>query len=269
VLDAFGDEAQHFVFVGGCVLGLYARAQGAPLRVTKDVDCISTRTPWVLQEQTLAEMCARGVLTPVPEVQCKYLIKGTDIEVDVLSPQGFNVGGVNPWFERASAKARLFPSGDDRSVNAVTPPYFLATKLVAFEDRGPDALESKDLEDIIALTVEVNDLVQQVDAAGIRADVAELWVRAFKKYGLKPREIPDFVDAHLHRDDEDQRDHVIDMINRLVAGDVRQPGLIVRCGCGLEVRNEPPGTPMVQCPLCGGQGRTFSIHHFESVRRRI
>ena len=34
VLDAFGDDARHFVFVGGCVLGLYARAEGAPLRAT-------------------------------------------------------------------------------------------------------------------------------------------------------------------------------------------------------------------------------------------
>jgi len=35
VLDVFGDDAKHFVFIGGCVLGLYARANGAPLRATK------------------------------------------------------------------------------------------------------------------------------------------------------------------------------------------------------------------------------------------
>jgi hypothetical protein len=48
VLDAFGSNADHFVFVGGCVLGLYARPEGSPLRVTLDVDCISTRSPWVI-----------------------------------------------------------------------------------------------------------------------------------------------------------------------------------------------------------------------------
>jgi hypothetical protein len=37
VLAAFGESAQHFVFVGGCALGLYARADGAPLRMTEDV----------------------------------------------------------------------------------------------------------------------------------------------------------------------------------------------------------------------------------------
>jgi hypothetical protein len=42
VLDTFGEDAQWFVFIGGCTLGLYARATGAPLRITNDVDCIST-----------------------------------------------------------------------------------------------------------------------------------------------------------------------------------------------------------------------------------
>jgi hypothetical protein len=56
VVDTFGDDARHLVLVGGCVLGLYAREQGAPLRVTTDVDCISTRSPWVLQEKLLADL---------------------------------------------------------------------------------------------------------------------------------------------------------------------------------------------------------------------
>jgi hypothetical protein len=68
VLDAFGEDAVAFVFVGGCTLGLYARPAGAPLRATKDVDCISTLSPWVLQEKKLADMCSQGVLSPDPEV---------------------------------------------------------------------------------------------------------------------------------------------------------------------------------------------------------
>jgi hypothetical protein len=106
VLDAFGEDAHAFVFVGGCTLGLYARKTGAPLRVTKDVDCISTLSPWVLQEKRLAEMCRRGILRPDRELQCRYRIQGTEVDVDVLSPEGFNVGGVNPWFGEAAQRAQ-------------------------------------------------------------------------------------------------------------------------------------------------------------------
>jgi hypothetical protein len=112
VLDAFGHDSRHFVFVGGCVLGLYARPGGAPLRATNDVDCISTLSPWVLQEKLLGDLCTRGALCPDPGVQCRYRTRGTQVDVDVLSPEGFNVGGVNPWFERAARHARQYDSGE-------------------------------------------------------------------------------------------------------------------------------------------------------------
>jgi hypothetical protein len=218
VLDAFGPDSSPFVFIGGCALGLYARPMGAPLRATKDVDCISTLTPWVLQEKKLADMCSRGVLNPDPEVQCRYRIRGTDVDVDVLSPDGFNVGGVNPWFARAAAAARPIDAGAGRTVMAVTPSYFLATKLVAFEDRGPDAQSSKDVEDIVALVVEVDTLVAQVDAEGLRADVAKLWMRALRKYALAERDLPDLVDWHLDGRDAEHRGRVFNALTALVRG---------------------------------------------------
>jgi hypothetical protein len=219
VLDAFGADAQHLVFVGGCVLGLYARPEGAPLRATKDVDCISTRTPWVLQQKQLADLCTRGVLSPDRDLACRYHIQGTGVDVDVLSPQGFNVGGVNAFFERAAARARSYDVGDGRKVNAVTPAYFLATKLAAFEDRGPDPLESKDLEDIVALAVDVDDLPQQVAEEGIGDEVAELWARAFRKYAVTIDNLPDVVDGHLAPADAPHRSRIIAVLLALMRRD--------------------------------------------------
>jgi hypothetical protein len=218
VLDTFGEDAQWLVFIGGCTLGLYARATGAPLRITNDVDCISTLLPWVLQEKKLAEMCSRGVLIPDADLQCRYRIRGIDVDVDVLSPEGFNVGGVNPWFARAAARARPYSAGSDRTVMAMTPSYFLATKLVAFADRGPDAQSSKDAEDIVALAVEVDNLVEQVDAEGMRPDVADLWGHALKKYGLADRDVPDLVDWHLDPRETAHRERVVEVLIQLVTG---------------------------------------------------
>ena len=192
VLDVFGEDARHFVFIGGCTLGLYARPEGAPLRATNDVDCISTLIPWVLQDKLLADMCSRGVLSPDPGLKCRY------------------------------RRARAYDLGEGRSAMALTPPYFLTTKLIAFEDRGPDARSSKDVEDIVALLVEVMDLVAQVDAEGVRADVAALWHRALVKYSRREDDLPDLVDWHLDSREANHRDAVIAALGALVAGNPKK-----------------------------------------------
>jgi hypothetical protein len=128
VLAAFGEHAQHFVFVGGCALGLYARADGAPLRMTEDVDCLSSLSPWGRQAKILGDLCQAGVLVPDAALSCRYRIVETAVVVDVLSPEGFNVGGVNPWFTRAVERAGSYPIGAGEVVRAVTPPYFLAAR---------------------------------------------------------------------------------------------------------------------------------------------
>jgi hypothetical protein len=167
-----------------------------------------------LQEKVLGELCTSGVLKPDPDLQCRYRIRGTLIDVDVLSPEAFNVGAVNPWFKRASVHAKSYDAGEGRTVAAVTPPYFLATKLVAFADRGPDAQSSKDAEDIVTLAVEVSDLVDQVEAAGLRADISGLWAAVLKKYNLTSSELVDLVDWHI---DPRERDHCARVIASLMA----------------------------------------------------
>ena len=221
VVDAFGAHSEHFVFVGGCVLGLYARPSGGPLQMTEDVDCISALVPWSLQAKILADLCQAGVLVPDEALMCRYRIPGAAVVVDVLSPEGFNVGGVNPWFARAVERAGQYAIGGSRRVRAVTPPYFLATKLVAFESRGPDAQSSKDAEDIVALAVEVSTLLDDVRAEAMSDDVARLWQRALGKYGLSAADIPDLVAWHLHRQDRAQEARVVQVITALVGGGPR------------------------------------------------
>lgn len=218
VLAVFGDEARHFVFIGGCVLGLYARSKGAPLRATKDVDCVSTLTPWVLQEKILADLCSSGRLAPDVNLQCRYRIRGTDLDVDVISPQGMNIGGGNRWLDRAARRAGPYEAGKGRTVMAITPPFFLMTKLEAFVDRGPDAQSSKDIEDIVTLIVEVPDLVDQVTAEGLREEAAALWSKAFAKYKLGGDDLPDLVDWHLDQREHDHRERVATSVLALAEG---------------------------------------------------
>jgi hypothetical protein len=218
IVDTFGKEAQHFVFIGGGVLCLYARPTGAPIRLSDDVDCVSTKEPWIVQEKTLAAMCQEGKLTPDPEVQCRYHLSGKGVALDVLSPDGYNVPS-NAWLKRAAANAAPYDIGDGRKVLAITPPYFLATKLVAFEDRGRDPIESRDAQDIVALAIEVPTLREQVHAAGLTVEISQLWADVFTKYRMSTGDMADLVDAHVHRDDAAERDRAIATLTQLVEGD--------------------------------------------------
>jgi predicted nucleotidyltransferase len=223
VINTFGAESDAFVFVGACVLGLYARPEGPPLRATKDVDCISTVIPWVLQEKRLANLCSRGVLSPDREVQCRYRITGTDVDVDVLSPEGMNVGAANPWFGRAAKHAREYDLGDGRIVRAISPPYFLATKLIAFADRGEDALSSTDAEDLVAAIVEVTALKQDIESEGLAGELGTLLANALARHHVLVHDLEEFVEAHLDRRDRMHTGRVVGLLRGLLPKERQGP----------------------------------------------
>jgi hypothetical protein len=218
VLDVFGPSSKHLVFLGGCVPAFYARPAGAPIRETKDVDCMSTMLPWILQEQLLAELCSFGKLAPVVGSQFRYEVPGSDLVIDVMSPEGINIGGGTRWMREAAERAidRTLPDG--RVVRVVTPPYFVVLKLSAFLDRGEDFISSRDIEDLICIAAEIDDLVDQVAREGLGAPVSSLWQEALQKHQIDASYLADIVEAHLHRADSDRRDRVEFIIRALVSG---------------------------------------------------
>jgi predicted nucleotidyltransferase len=219
VLDVFGAESEHLVFLGGCIPAFYARPVGAPIRPTKDVDCISTMEPWILQEHILAELCSSGKLAPVMDTQFRYQVTGSDLLIDVMSPDGINIGGGTRWMREAAERAidRTLPDG--RVVRVITPAYFVALKLEAFIDRGEDLLSSKDIEDLVCIAVELDDLVEQITAAGLSEAVQSLWQEAFSKHQVDASYIPEIVTFHLHPPNADRRDQA-EAILGLLSGQV-------------------------------------------------
>jgi predicted nucleotidyltransferase len=209
VVEVFGANARDLVFLGGCALALYARPRGPALRATKDVDCVSTKVPWVLQEAVLAELCRDGALTPDADIQCRYHLRGTDRMVDVLSPEGMNVGGGSETIARAARAAIEFELGGGVRVRAIPPEHFLLTKLDALLDRGPDVQSSADAEDIVTAVVEVSDVPARVRSAGLDTFFAQAGARLTGRYGIGHEEVADLVTWHLHRDDQDEEQRVV------------------------------------------------------------
>lgn len=62
------------------------------------------------------------------------------------------LGFSNQWYAPAATNAKLIQLPSSKQIRMVSAPYFLITKLEAFEGRGDgDYLMSHDIEDIIAV----------------------------------------------------------------------------------------------------------------------
>jgi hypothetical protein len=170
--------------------------------------------PWALQDKALADLCTRRVIKPDKDLMCRYRICGTEIDVDVISPDGLNVGGGNKWLRLAADNYALYAVGGQQ-VKAITPPYFLVTKLVALADRNEEVLSSKDAEDIVTLAVERPILVAEVVDAGLQNDVRDLWDSVGTRFRITRDDLPEFVDWHLHPDEIQHRERVVDTLRGL------------------------------------------------------
>lgn len=169
VASALGDKLRsEMAFVGGSTTGLlitdeFTREQ---VRGTDDVDLIvhviGHRQFYSLQKQ-LAEHGFR-VAMPVPgeEMPICAMTLG-ELRVDFMPDDEAVLGFSNRWYQDAIATAWLHDLGDDLQIKLVSPPYFIATKLEAWNGRGNgDALESRDIEDIINLVDGRPELLDEI-----------------------------------------------------------------------------------------------------------
>jgi hypothetical protein len=195
-VNLLGSLADEMVFLGGCATGLLITDPAAPpIRVSQDVDVIielASLTDYYLLSEKLRKRGFREDQSTEAPI-CRWI--GPGVVLDTMPTKQGILGFGNEWYQRAlnaASKIRL-PSG--RSIRMVTAPYFLATKLAAFDSRGKgDFMMSHDMEDIIAVIdgrpEVVNDLSQ-----------AETRVRQYlsKRFG-ELIENPDFlatVPGHL------------------------------------------------------------------------
>lgn len=141
---------QPVVFVGGATVSLYAPALAASeVRPTDDVDVVvelASYADYGLLEEKLRTL---GFQNDVhSKVICRYQIQG--ITVDIM-PLGENVLGFsNRWYPEGFRRAVDVEIEPNLYVKIFSPPYFIASKLEAFKNRGSgDYRTSTDFEDII------------------------------------------------------------------------------------------------------------------------
>jgi hypothetical protein len=155
VAKALGNLLPQCVFTGGATTALYIDDPGAPEPTpSDDVDLVlevATHKEYVTLEQDLRK---HGFKDPAgfddAPICRKYL---GAIAVDFMTPDPKILGFSNEWYPEALQHSIPFSLPSGRVIRIFALPYFVASKLAAFQGRGAtqDIRMSQDLEDICSV----------------------------------------------------------------------------------------------------------------------
>jgi hypothetical protein len=139
------------VFLGGAVTAVLVTDPGAGApRPTLDVDAIAEITSYAQYSAFGEKLRALGFAEDpsVGAPVCRWVQTG--LILDVMPLNDGILGFSNRWYPAAMETAVKLELSPSLEIRVVTAPYFLATKLEAFLQRGKhDVLASHDLEDVI------------------------------------------------------------------------------------------------------------------------
>jgi len=161
-----GELADEMVFLGGCATGLLITDPAAPpIRVTKDVDAIvqvlSRAEYYQLSDKLRAKGFSEDTSDDAPI--CRWVAK--NVILDVMPTEKKILGFGNQWYKEAAIRAEVIKLPSGKNIHMVSAPYFLITKIEAFDGRGNgDYMMSHDIEDMIAVmdgrAEIINDVIQ-------------------------------------------------------------------------------------------------------------
>ncbi len=169
-VDQLGALSDEMVFLGGCATGLLITDPAAPpIRVTQDVDVITevaSLTDYYRLRRRLREKGFQEDSGPAAPI-CRWLASAVVLDIMPTKPEILGFG--NAWYQPALASATAVDLPSGKVIRMVTAPYFLATKLVAFDSRGNrDYMMSHDMEDIVAVIDGRPNIVDEVRQAEIK-----------------------------------------------------------------------------------------------------
>ena len=160
---------EEVVFVGGITVGLLITDKGAaPVRSTVDVDVIAAILTYADYIAFSERMRAAGFREDDSEhpLTCRW--RNESLLVDVLPLEKEVLGFTNIWYRGALETAINFVLPTGQSIRMIGAPFFLATKIEAFHQRGNhDYFASHDLEDFIAVIDGRNAILAEIDSAPV------------------------------------------------------------------------------------------------------
>lgn len=190
VSDALGPElAMRMAFVGGCTTALLITdpVTREGVRATLDVDLIVHLIGYVQWNALLDELRPRGFRESMnDDVNCRLRLQHAifkDLIVDFMPDDAAILGFTNRWYSEALATATDVLLSTGAVIRVVSPPYFLGTKLEAYNGRGNnDPMVSRDIEDILNVVDGRETLLAEIQAAPaeLRGYIAEQFTQLLK-----------------------------------------------------------------------------------------
>lgn len=192
VYNALGALKNEVVFVGGAAVSLYADRRAEETRPTDDIDVIIelwAHKDYAAIDERLRKM---GFINDQESgVICRYTVHG--ITVDVMPTDDRALGFANKWYPSGFASSVDY-SLDEETIRIFSSPYFLASKLEAFLNRGRgDGRASTDFEDIVFVLENRTIIWEEIDTAD--EEVRQYLKETFGKL-MQDNNFEEWVDSH-------------------------------------------------------------------------
>lgn len=177
IAHAMGPLCEQVVFVGGCATGLLiSQPLVADARPTEDVDAIVEVASLMGYHALADQLMARGFKQTMADNTPPFRWFWQSMQLDLVPLDEKVLGFANRWYRPGfeDAVSAMLPTG--LKLRHLSAPYFVATKLEAFKDRGNnDVYLSHDLEDIITVVDGRAELLAELAAApsAVRRFIAE------------------------------------------------------------------------------------------------
>ena len=196
VSNALGVLKDKVVFVGGATVSLYPDRSFFEARVTDDVDVIVEIINYQGRAELEEKLRSLGFAHDIESsVVCRYKIHG--IVVDIMPTDDPSIGFNSKWYPEGFQKAIDYAIDADNKVKILTAPYFIATKLEAFNDRGKrDGRTSHDFEDIIYVLENRSSVWEEMNI--LEGEIKEYLQAEFTKLLNNPH-IFEWIDSHVER----------------------------------------------------------------------
>ncbi len=216
VAEGFQSMLDQVFFVGGATTVLYLDVSNRiAVRSTDDVDCvvqIGTNIEYNRLERRLEKLgFTHDVRQGAPI--CRWLHRG--IKVDIMPSHSGVLGFSNRWYEEGIREFQQVTMDSGLKIKIFSLPYFLASKMDAFWNRGDlDYYGSKDLEDIVSV------LDGREDAAREILTVDESVLRYLKEQFLRLSNDENFIQSLVghfgyHAHPEERARRMLDLLRSL------------------------------------------------------
>lgn len=196
VAKALGDLKEKVVFVGGATLSLYSTRKVFEVRPTEDVDIIVEVLNYSKGAELDDKLRSIGFVNDTESgIICRWRIQ--KIIVDIMPTTDAATGFSNRWYPEGFEHAINHEIDKSCTVRILDAPYFLATKIEAFNSRGNnDGRTSHDFEDIVYVLENRKEIWEEIATA---PGSIKKYLRSEFRILLNNRNIMEWIDSHVER----------------------------------------------------------------------